>query len=85
MRTTLAIDDRLLAAAKRLARERGLTLGALVEEALRRELAAEPPLAHRPAIPVFTAGEGLRPGVDATSTRGLLEALDDGLPVEKLR
>ena len=42
MRTTLAIDDRLLAAAKRRARQHGMTLGQLVEEALQAELAASP-------------------------------------------
>ena len=40
MRTTIAIGDRLLESARREARRRGLTLGRLVEEALRRELAA---------------------------------------------
>jgi len=39
MRTTLSVDDNLLAAAKRRARERGQTLGRVIEDALRRELA----------------------------------------------
>jgi Arc/MetJ family transcription regulator len=38
MRTTIAVDDHLLVAAKLRARERGQTLGQLVEDALRREL-----------------------------------------------
>lgn len=41
MRVTITIDDELHARAKRLARERDLTLGALVEAALQRELATE--------------------------------------------
>jgi hypothetical protein len=84
MRTTLAVDDHLLRAAKRRARQLGITLGQLVEAALRRELARSSP-SERPAIPVFTNGTGLRPGVDATSTRALLEALDGESPVEKLK
>src|ERR671925_32603 len=40
MRTTVSISDELLAAAKRRARERGQTLGEVVDAALRRELAA---------------------------------------------
>lgn len=85
VRTTVAIDDRLLAAAKRRARQRGLTLGQLVEEALRAELAGIPAEAERPSIPVFIGGTGLRPGIDATSNRALYEALDEGNPLEQLR
>jgi hypothetical protein len=85
MRTTVAIDDRLLASARREARRRGLTLGALVEAALRRELAARGKPAPRPAVPVLRGHGGLRPGVDATSNRALLELLDEDAPVDKLR
>ena len=84
MRTTLAIDDRLLAAAKRRARQRGLTLGQFVEEALRAELVAAP-AATRLAIPVFTGGSGVRPGIDMTSNRALTEALDEGQSLEQVR
>lgn len=84
MRTTLAIDDSLLGMAKRRARARGLTLGQYVEEALRQSL-ARGPAGPRPEVPVFDRGTGLRPGVDAGSTRSLLEAMDDGVPLEQLR
>ena len=45
MRTTLDLDDRLLKAARELARKRGTTLTAVVEEALSARLAlqAAPP------------------------------------------
>lgn len=85
MRTTVAIDDHVLAAAKREARQRDLTLGQLLEEALRRELARTPAPRERQPIPVFSGGRGLRPGIDATSTRALLEALDDGADIDRLR
>ena len=39
MRTTVSISDEQLAAAKRRARERGETLGDVVDAVLRRELA----------------------------------------------
>ena len=84
MRTTLAVDDHLLAAAKRRARERGQTLGQVVEDALRRELSA-PTAATPGAVPVFRGGGGLRPGVDATSNRALREALDADLGLAHLR
>lgn len=81
MRTTVRIDDRVLAAAKRCAARRGVTLGTFIEEALRRELArsSEPPV--RPVLPVFHGEGGVRPGVDVTSNRALLEALDEGAPI----
>lgn len=77
MRTTVSISDELLDAAKRRARERGQTLGGLVEAALRRELALGEEPVERPAIPVFTRGTGTRPGVDLTSSRALHEVLDE--------
>jgi hypothetical protein len=75
MRTTLAIDDHLLSAAKRRARQRGYTLGHLVEEALRREL-AEPVNRKGPRPPVFHGGSGPQPGVDLRSNRALTDLLD---------
>lgn len=85
MRTTVAIDDHLLATAKRRAHGLGLTLGQLVEEALRRELGTEETPGNRPEVPVFQDGDGVRPGIDVTSNRALLEALDEGQAVEQLR
>lgn len=84
MRTTVAIDDHLLANAKRRARERGSTLGQLVEDALRRELAMPPP-AEPVALPVFRGGNGPRPGIELTSNRALREALDEGIDLSDLR
>jgi hypothetical protein len=85
MRTTISIHDELLESAKLRARERGLTLGGLVEAALQRELAASDEAKPRPPVPVFRGGGGLRPGVDITSNRLLHELLDEGVPFEKLR
>ncbi|MGH9261853.1 MAG: ribbon-helix-helix protein, CopG family, partial [Acidimicrobiales bacterium] len=84
MRTTIAVDDNVLAAAKRRARERGVSLGAVIEDALRAALARGPD-ADRPAIPVFRGGTGVRPGIDVTSNRALLEALDADRPLDDLR
>lgn len=84
MRTTVALDDRLLAAARRRARERGQTLGQVVEDALRRELST-PPAVATPEVPVFRGGGGVRPGVDVGSNRGLREALDGDLDLADLR
>ncbi len=78
MRTTVAIDDEVLDAARRRARERGETLGQVVEAALRRALSAPDETAEAPEVPVFTGGAGPRPGLDLTSNRALHEALDEG-------
>lgn len=63
----------------------GLTLGQLVESALRRELSRSRGSEERPEIPVFDGGSLLRPGVDAGSTASLLEALDRDVPLDRLR
>lgn len=84
MRTTVSIDDHLLVAAKRRARERGQTLGQVVDDALRRELADGPAPAAAP-LPVFRGSGGLQPHVDPTSNRSLHAALDEGRRVERLR
>jgi hypothetical protein len=86
MRTTVAISDEVLAAAKRRARERGQTLGEIVDAALRRELAVtERRDVRRPPVPVFNDGTGPRPGLDLTSNRSLHEALDEGLALDDRR
>lgn len=83
MRTTVAIDDNLLERAKDEARRRGTTLGTVIEDGL-RELLSTPGPVDRPPVPVFRGGTGLAPGIEA-STKGLIAALDEGLPIEKLR
>lgn len=75
MRTTLAIDDRLLEQAKARARQSGVTLGAYVEEALRRDLAAVRAARRPVSLPVSAASGGPRPGVDLTTNRGLYDAM----------
>ncbi len=85
MRTTLSISDELLTAAKRRARERGQTLGELVNAALQRELSDAPPPGTAPPVPVFHGGTGPRPGIDLNSNRALLEALDDGVDLDDRR
>ncbi len=85
MRTTVSIDDHLLAQARDRAHGRRQTLGQLVEDALRRELSAAPAGESPPPMPVMSGGTGLRPGIDVASNRALREALDEGAPLERLR
>jgi Arc/MetJ family transcription regulator len=77
MRTTIRLDDDLLASAKRAALERGTTLTAVIEDALRRALAsgAAGPAEHV-ELPTFR-GDGLQPGVDLDDTASLLDLMDE--------
>jgi hypothetical protein len=85
MRTTISIADELLTSAKARAQERGKTLGQLVEDALRRELAVGYESAQGPPVPIFRGGTGPRPGLDLTSNRAIYEFLDEGVEIDKRR
>lgn len=85
MRTTLSIADELLAAAKLRAREQGVSVGEIVNQALQRELSDAHASAEAPPVPVFRGGTGPRPGIDLSSNRALLEALDDGVDLDDRR
>jgi hypothetical protein len=77
MRTTINIDDTLLAEAKQVAARTGRSLTDVVEDALRESLHRR----HRPArraveLPVF-GEEGLQPGVDLDDSAALLDLMDE--------
>lgn len=77
MRTTLTIQDALLRRAKQASLERNLTVGEVVEEALRLTLGAQAkgrPVQRR-KLKTF-CGDGLQPGVDLTSSAALLEVME---------
>lgn len=78
MKTTLNLDDELLADAKVLAAQQRISLTRLIEEGLQlrlREKAAPAPRAL--ALPVFEGSGGLVGGIDPLSNKALLKALDD--------
>jgi len=77
MRTTISIDDHLLAEAKRAAITRGTTLGAVVEDALRVSLASGSERQDEPFHLTTVGGAGLRPGVDINDSAGLLELMEE--------
>lgn len=79
MRTTVRLDDELLAAAKRRAAETGRTLTEVMADALRRELALPAALAERGSVELPTfGGNGLQPGVDLDDTAGLVDLMEAG-------
>ena len=81
------MDDGLLEEARQEARRRGETLTALIEEGLRRELARSKVNGAPPKIvlPVSDYVGGLMPGVDISNSASLLEIMEEGVPLHKLR
>lgn len=79
MKTTLDIDDQLLAEAKALAAYQRTSLTRLIEEGLHLRLRARPTTGRRVEVklPLLKGQGGLVPGVNALSNRELLEALGD--------
>ena len=77
MRTTVRLNDPLLAEAKKYAVETGQTLTALIEDALRETLARRkrPAKRRRARLPTFPGGK-LRPGVDLDDTAALLDLME---------
>jgi len=76
MRTTVAIDDGLLKTAKQHAEAEQVTLGRLIETALRLYLARpEDRPRFGPPLPVFRGGGSLATGVDLTSNAALYESM----------
>ncbi len=76
MRTTIRLDDELLARAKQFAVSSGRTLTAVIEDALREALVRKDsqPKRPRPRLPTFRAQ--LLPGVDLNDTAALADLMD---------
>ena len=79
MKTTLDLNDQLLADAKALAAQQRTTLTRLIEEGLQLRLRARS-LSTKPGrvrLPVFKGKGGLVSGVNPLSNKALLKALED--------
>jgi len=78
MRTTVRLDDDLLREAKRYAAEKGTTLTAMLDQALREILARQDrrPPAPGKSLPSFK-GRGLLPGVDLDDAASLLDQMEE--------
>jgi hypothetical protein len=76
MRTTINIDDALLAEAKQVAARTGRSLTAVVEDALRESLHRRRHTTRRVVeLPTFGEG-GVQPGVDLDDSAALLDLMD---------
>jgi hypothetical protein len=77
MRTTIRIDDELLAEAKKRAADRRTTLTALIEDSLRESLARRKPPEIRKPFRIKAFGRrGLQPGVDLDDSAALLDRME---------
>ncbi|NJN46499.1 MAG: DUF2191 domain-containing protein [Candidatus Competibacteraceae bacterium] len=76
MKTTLNLNDALLAEAKTLAAQQRTSLTRLIEEGLRLRLVAQQTEAAPVDIPVYLGEGGLVSGLDGLSNKALLEAAD---------
>ena len=80
MKTTLNINDALLANAKSLAAQQRITLTRLIEEGLQLRLKTQrdtPSRAVTYRLPVFKGRGGLAPGINPLSNKSMLDAADD--------
>lgn len=79
MKTTLDIDDSLLASAKALAAKQQTSLTRLIEEGLQLRLRASQTAitTKKVKVPVFKGRGGLVAGVDPLSNKAMLDAADD--------
>lgn len=77
MRTTVNIDEHLLAQARRAATASRRSLGDVVDDALRMHLAERHQSRQdRVELPTY-GGSGLRPGVDLEDKEALSDLLED--------
>ena len=79
MKTTLDLNDQLLADAKALAAQQRTSLTRLIEEGLQLRLRAQaaPATRGRVRLPAFKGRGGLVAGVDPLSNKALLDAAGD--------
>ena len=78
MRTTIRLDDDLLARLKQIAARTNKTLTSVIEEALRETLARQQESRERAPVNLKTvSGKGLQPGVDLDDTAALLSLMEE--------
>lgn len=76
MRTTVTLDDDVVAALRRIERERGVSFEQALNDAIRAGLRRRAPAATSYRTP--SRRLGLRPGIDLTKAMRLAADLEDG-------
>lgn len=77
MRTTIQLNDQLLAEAKKYALESGRTLKSVIEDALRESLNRQHIQVPKNPVKLKTFnGDGLQPGVNLDDSADLLQTME---------
>ena len=76
MRTTIRLNPRLLAEAKKLAAETNRSLTKLIEDSLREVVARRRRPARRTVSLTIVGGRGVNPGIDLDDSASLLSAME---------
>ncbi len=84
VRTTIRIDDGLYRKVKERAARNGMTVGEVIENALRDALRPARRTTPVDELPVF-GGSGTYPGVDLTDTASLRDLMDEESALDALR
>jgi hypothetical protein len=75
MRTTININEQILAIAKQKAADKKTTLGAIIEDALRKTFSEKKKKSY---VHLISAGEsGVRHGVDLDNSSSLIEIMEE--------
>lgn len=77
MKTTLDLNDALLAKAKALAARQRTSLTRLIEEGLQLRLRVQRAPAKRVRLPVYRGKGGLAPGLTGLSNKAMIEAAEE--------
>jgi predicted DNA-binding ribbon-helix-helix protein len=78
MRTTIRLDNDLLARVKQIAARRNKTLTSVIEESLLETLARQQEAQERAPVNLRTvSGKGLQPGVDLDDSAALLSVMEE--------
>lgn len=81
MRTTIRLNDQLLAEVKTLAAKTGKSMTAIIEESLRVTLSQKRAAETRRYVKLTTVGgEGLQPGVNLDNSAALLDLMEANDP-----
>lgn len=76
MRTTIRLNPRLLAEAKRLAADTNRSLTRVIEDALREVVGRRKRQPRRAVSLTIVGGRGVNPGIDIDDSAALLAAMD---------
>ena len=78
MRTTIRLDEQLLAEVKTIAARTNRSMTAVIEDALRQMLARRSSGGVREPVSLYVVdGDGLQPGVDLDDTSTLIDLMDN--------